>query len=159
LAPDCVKHRETALQETLVFARREKQTTKSAEGNSNSNDQVGMIFADQIAEGVADAKGEFTLRNLHPGTYRLSVTLPNSGWYVKSFTRAVNPRTNDPRVISDGVTLTNQNVSGLNVTLGEGAATIRGAVVTAEGKTVKERLLVYLVPVEKDSASNLLRYF
>jgi hypothetical protein len=159
LAADCVKHRETALQETIVFARREKQTTKSAEGNSNSNDPVAMIFADQIADAVADAKGEFTLRNLHAGTYRLSVTLPNSGWYLKAFTRAVNPRTTDSRIVSDGVTLTNQSVSGLNVTLGEGAATIRGAVVTAEGKMVKDRLLIYLVPVEKDSSSNLLRYF
>ena len=158
-AADCVKHRETALQETIVFARREKQTTKSAEGNSNSNDQVAMIFADQIADAVADAKGEFKLRNLHAGTYRLSVTLPNSGWYLKSVTRAVNPRTTDWRIVSDGVTLTNQSVSGLNLTLGEGAATIRGAVVTAEGKMVKDRLLIYLVPAEKDSSANLLGYF
>jgi len=118
-----------------------------------------MIFANQIADAVADAKGEFTLRNLHAGTYRLSITLPNSGWYVKSFTRTVNPRTTDSRLVSDGVTLSNQSVSGLNVTLSEGAATIRGAVITAEGKMVKDRLLVYFVPVEKDSASNLLRYF
>src|SRR5690349_7932098 len=158
-AAECVKHRETALQETIVFARREKQTAKSAEGNPNSNDQVAMIFANQIADAVADAKGEFTLRNLHAGTYRLNITLPNSGWYVKSFTRTVNPRTTDSRLVSDGVTLSNQSVSGLNVTLSEGAATIRGAVVTAEGKMVKDRLLVYLVPVEKDSTSNLLRYF
>ncbi len=159
LAPDCVKRRETALQETIIFARRDKQATKSEEGNSNATAQVPMIFAGQIADAVADAKGEFSLRNLHAGTYRLSVSLPSPGWYVKSLTRAVNPRTTDPRVVSDGVTLTNQSVSGLNVTLGEGAATIRGGVVTAEGKPVKDRLLVYLVPVEKDGSSNLLRYF
>ena len=154
----CVKHRETALQETIVFARREKQPAKSAEGN-NSNEQVAIIFAEQLADAVADAKGEFTLRNLHAGTYRVSVNLPSSAWYLKSLTRAVNPRTSDSRIVSDGMTLTNQSVSGLNIVLSEGAATIRGALVTSEGKPLRDRQLIYLVPGEKDSSSNLLRYF
>ena len=156
---DCVKYRESALQETIVVARRDKHPAKSAEVTNNSNEQVAMIFADQIADAVADPKGEFTLRNLHAGTYRVSVSLPSSAWYVKSFTRTLNPRTTDSRIISEGVTLTNQTVSGLNIVLSEGAATIRGAVVTADGKPLKDRQLIYLVPGEKESSPNLLRYF
>ncbi len=156
---DCVKRRDTALQETIIFARREKQSPKSGETKGSPTDQVPLMFADQTAEAVPDGKGDFTLRNLHAGIYRLNFTLPNSGWYVKSLTLALNPRTTDTRVVSEGVSLTNQTVSGLTVTLGEGAASIRGAVVTSEGKTVKDRLLVYLIPVEKENASNLLRYF
>ena len=108
---------------------------------------------------MSDAKGEFILRNLHAGVYRLSFTLPNSAWYVKTLTLGVNPRTVDARVVSEGVSLNNQAVSGLTVTLGEGAASVRGTVVTEEGKPVRDRLIIYLVPAEKDAASNLLRYF
>jgi hypothetical protein len=70
-----------------------------------------------------------------------------------------NPRNADSRIISDGITLNTQSVSGINVTISEGAALVRGTVVTAEGKPVKDRMLIYFVPAEKESASNLLRYF
>ena len=156
---DCVKRRETAFQETAIFARREKQSPKSGEPKGSPTDHVPLMFADQIADAVPDRKGDFTLRNLHAGIYHLNFTLPNSGWYLKSLTLALNPRTTDTRVISEGVSVINQTVSGLSVTLAEGAASIRGAVVSSEGKTVKDRLLVYLTPVEKENASNLLRYF
>ena len=157
-AADCVKRRETALQETVILARRERQIAKSTDTKASTN-QVPMMFADQIADTVPDAKGEFTLRNLHAGTYRLTVTLPNPSWYLKSLTLGANPRTVDTRVISEGVSLSNQTVSGLTVTLGEGAASVRGTVVTDEGKTVRDRLLIYLLPAEKDNVSNLFRYF
>ena len=158
-AADCVRRRETALQETIVFARREKQTAKSTDTKAAATNQVPMMFADQIADAVPDAKGDFTLRNLHAGTYRLTITLPNPSWYLKSLTLGANPRTVDARVVSEGVSLYNQTVSGLTVTLSEGAASVRGTVVTDEGKTVRDRLLVYLMPAEKENASNLVRYF
>jgi hypothetical protein len=153
---ECVKQRETALQETIISARRENSTAKSGAPAAN---QVPMMFANHNAEAVPDAKGDFTLRNLHAGTYRLNVTLPSSAWYLKSFTLSINPRTADSRIVSDGVLLNNQTVSGVTATLGEGAASVRGTVVTEEKKAVKDRLLIYLVPVEKENASNLLRYF
>jgi hypothetical protein len=157
---DCGKRRETVLQETIIFGQREKQTAKSADAKTNSTtEQVPLIFATQNADTVADAKGDFVLRNLHAGTYRLSITPPNAGWYVKSITMGVNPRNADSRLISDGITLNSQSVSGINVTIAEGAAFVRGTIVTAEGKPVRDRMLVYFVPAEKESASNLLRYF
>ncbi|HEV8139234.1 MAG TPA: carboxypeptidase-like regulatory domain-containing protein [Pyrinomonadaceae bacterium] len=157
-AADCVRRRETALQETIVFARREKQAAKSTDSKATAN-QVPLMFADQIADAVPDAKGEFTLRNLHAGNYRLTITLPTPSWYLKSLTLGANPRTVDARVVSEGVSLYNQTVSGLTVTISEGAASVRGTVVTDEGKAVRDRLLVYLMPAEKESASNLFRYF
>jgi hypothetical protein len=157
LTADCVKRRETALQETVISARREKQTAKSTDAKATVTNQVPLMFADQIAEAVPDAKGEFTLRNLHNGTYRLGFTLPSSGWYLKSVTQGANPRNADARIVSDGVSV-NQTVSGLNVSIAEGAASVRGTVVTDDGKPVRDRLLIYLVPGEKEN-TNLLRYF
>jgi hypothetical protein len=57
------------------------------------------------------------------------------------------------------VSVNNQTISGVTATLSEGAALLRGTVVTEEGKAVRDRLLIYLVPAEKESAANLLRYF
>ena len=156
---ECVKRRDTALQETMIFARRENQTVKSADPKVPATIQVPLMYADQLADAAGDAKGDFILRNLHAGTYRFSFTLPNSAWYLKSLSLRVNPRTADARVVSEGVSLSNQTVSGLSATLGEGAASVHGTVVTDEGKPVRDRLLIYLVPAEKDSAANLLRYF
>ncbi len=157
---DCVAPRDTALQQTIIFGRREKQTAKSTESKTNPTaDEVPLLFASQIAEAVAAAKGDFVLRNLHAGTYRLSVTLPSARWYLKSITLGASPRSADSRIISDGITLNTQSVSGINVTISEGAALVRGTVVTDEGKPVRDRMIIYFVPAEKEAASNLLRYF
>ena len=157
---ECVTHRDNALQQTVILGRRDKQAAKSVDSKSNpTTEQVPLMFSDQTTDAVADAKGDFALRNLHAGTYRLSFSLPGRGWYVKSVTQGLNPRNADVRIVSDGITLNSQSVSGLNVTLAEGAALIRGTVVTAEGKPVRDRKLVYFVPAEKENAANLLRYF
>ena len=158
-AADCVRRHETALQETIILARREKQSAKSTDTKATVTTQVPMMFAEQVGDAVPDAKGEFSLRNLHAGTYRLNITPPTPAWYLKSVTLAANPRAVDARVVSDGISLYSQTVSGLTVILSEGAASVRGTIVTDEGKSVRDRLLIYLVPAEKDSAANLLRYF
>jgi len=50
-------------------------------------------------------------------------------------------------------------VSGLVVTISEGAAGLRGRITVAEGQRLPSRTVVYLVPAEKENAPNLLRYF
>ena len=157
---ECVAPRDTALQETIIFGRRDKQSAKSADAKTNTaTEPVPLIFADQAADAVADAKGDFVLRSLHAGTYRLGVTLPGTRWYLKSLTLGTNPRNADSRIISDGITLNTQSVSGINITISEGAALVRGTLVTSEGQPVKDRMVIYFVPAEKENASNLLRYF
>ena len=157
---ECVTHRDTALQQTIIFGRREKQPAKSMNAKTDTaTDLVPLMFADQSTDAVADAKGDFVLRNLHAGTYRLGFNLPSRGWYVKSVTQGLNPRNADARIISDGITLNTQSVSGINVTISEGAALVHGTVVTSEGKPSRDRMLIYFVPAEKENASNLLRYF
>jgi hypothetical protein len=50
-------------------------------------------------------------------------------------------------------------LSGLSVTLAHGAASLSGEIVVAEGETVSEKLVVYLVPVEREKADDVLRFY
>ena len=70
-----------------------------------------------------------------------------------------NLRTADGSLSGEGIAIKNQSVSGLTITISEGAASVRGHVSAAEGQSVPAGLRVYLVPTEKESAKDVLRYF
>ena len=155
---DCVKRRATAFQETVVSVRRQKRSTKSAASEEALADAVPLNSLEQIAQDVPDAKGDFTLRNLRAGTYRVNVQLPGAAWYLRSVTLGAPTKGADWKVISDGVSV-KQSVAGLTVTISEGAAGIRGRLTVAEGQRLPARTFIYLVPAEKENATNPLRYF
>jgi hypothetical protein len=50
-------------------------------------------------------------------------------------------------------------LSGLTITIAQGAALVRGEITLAEGQTLPDKLTVYLVPVEAAQAEDPLRYF
>ena len=155
---DCVKRRATAFQETVVSVRRQKRPTKSGASEDTEAYAVPLSSLEQVAEDVPDARGDFLLRNLRAGIYRLNVQLPSAAWYFRSVTLGAATKAADSRVISDGISV-KQSVSGLTVTISEGAAGIRGRLTVAEGQRLPARTIVYLVPAEKENATNLLRYF
>ncbi|HEX5705580.1 MAG TPA: carboxypeptidase-like regulatory domain-containing protein [Pyrinomonadaceae bacterium] len=155
---DCVKRRATAFQETVVSVRRQKKPTKPGAPEDALADAVPLSALEQGAEDVPDAKGDFILRNLRAGTYRLNVQLPSAAWYFRSVALGANTKATDWKVVSEGVNV-KQSVSGLTVTISEGAAGLRGRITVAEGQRLPSRTVVYLVPAEKENALNLLRYF
>ena len=60
----------------------------------------------------------------------------------------------------DSITLkTGERVSGLTVTFTEGAASLRGRISAPEGQSLPPRMRVYLVPAERESLENTLRFF
>ncbi|MGZ5480351.1 MAG: carboxypeptidase-like regulatory domain-containing protein [Pyrinomonadaceae bacterium] len=155
---DCVKRRTTAFQETVVSVRRQKRPTKSGASEEALADAVPLSSLEQIAEDVPDTKGDFILRNLRAGTYRLNVQLPSAAWYFRSVALGPNTKATDWKVISDGVRV-KQSVSGLTLTISEGAAGLGGRITVAEGQRLPSRTVLYLLPAEKENATNLLRYF
>jgi len=159
-AADCVKRRESAIAETLIAIRRQKAAKPNdPKSAAPAVDQTPLQFAEQSAEAVPDDKGEFAMRNLHAGIYRLNVQMPSAAWYLRSIALGADVRALDPSLISEGITLKNQSVSGLTVTLSEGAAGLRGRVTAGEGQRLPAPLMIYLVPAEKENANNLLRFF
>ena len=161
----CGKRRETAAQETIVFGRRyepEKKTNVAAK--TTPLPEVSLSAINHVSVGVADAKGSFTLRNLPSGSYRIDPSPPASGWYVKSIAvgaaQTATARAASLLVARDGLALrSGERVSGLTVTIAEGAASFRGRVTAAEGQSLPANLRVYLVPAEKDSVGDVLRFF
>jgi hypothetical protein len=109
-------------------------------------------------------KASFTLKNLPPGSYRIDPRPPASGWYVRSIaireTETVAARAASSVVARDGIVLkSGERVSGLIVTITEVAASIRGRISVAAGQILPPRMRLYLVPAERDSSENLLRFF
>jgi hypothetical protein len=164
---DCLKRRSTATQETVITARRYIQETKpparQAARAQTAAAEVPLSFVNQMADAVLDAKGDFILRNLQAGAYRIDPQLPEAGWYLRSIaigTPATMAKPSDPNVPRDGITLkSGERVTGLTVTITEGAGGLRGHISVAEGQRVPVGLRVYLVPAERDNAENVLRFF
>jgi hypothetical protein len=155
---DCVKRRATAFQETVVTVRRQKRSPKSGASEEPVADGGPLSSLEQVADEVPDAKGDFRLRNLRAGVYRVSVQLPSAAWYLRSVTLGPATKATDSKVIGDGIGV-KQSVSGLTITISEGAAGLRGRLTVAEGQRLPSRTIVYLVPAEKENATNLLRHF
>jgi len=163
---DCVKRRASALQETVINVRRFKSESNTSTGKSTKTDpvlEIPLAAANQAADGVPDAKGDFLTRNLRRGVYRVDSQLPGAGWYLRSITIGTPTTTakpSDPNVPRDGISLKpGEKVSGLTVTLAEGAARLRGHISVAEGQRGPAGLRVYLVPAERENAENVLKFF
>jgi hypothetical protein len=161
----CAKRRETASRETIIFARRYEPETKPA-GNATSKTptlpEVPLSLTNSVSESVPDAKRTFTMRNLESGSYRIDPRAPARGWYVRSI--AIGPaqtaRNSNLAVARDGITLrSGEHLSGLIVTITEGAAGLRGHLTAPEGQRVPAGLRIYLVPAERESVENVLRFF
>lgn len=110
-----------------------------------------------------DPQGNFTIRNLVSSQYYFLARSPARSWYLKSI--AMSPpataRARKPSDLSRVWTTVKagDRLSGLIVTLAQGAASLEGQVVVSEGETKPEKLLVYLVPSEREAADELLRFY
>ena len=162
---DCAERREVAAQETIVFGRRYEPEKKiDATTKAAPLADVSLSSTNYVGLGVADAKGNFTLRNLPPGTYRIDPRAPASGWYLRSISsgaaQTAAARNSTPPIARDGITVkTGERVSGLTVTFAEGAASLRGRISAPEGQNLPPRMSVYLVPTEREASENVLRFF
>jgi hypothetical protein len=157
----CGKRRETAAQETIVFGRRHEPEKKA---KAAPLADISLSASNHVSTGVGDARGSFTLRNLLPGSYQIETRPPASGWYVRSMTvgatQPTSARAASPVVPRDGINVkSGERVSGLTVAITEGAASIRGRISVVAGQSLPPSLRLYLVPAERDSSENLLRFF
>ncbi len=134
--------------------------------------------------GQLNDKGEFSLRNLDATRYRLDIKLPSENWYL----RAINLPANAARATQTGPTATSaqppaatpaatppaastgaavwqgtltiksgDSISGVSIMVGQDAAVLRGRA-GPEGGVIREGTTVYLVPVDREHANNVLRY-
>ena len=145
----CEAKREFFLSEAIVTPRRDNANEKE--------DQTNTGFSPPLF-GVPDDKGEFSIRGLKAGRYRLMPQLPDENWFLKAVKS--KPAGNTPATDfgSNGIPLkAGERLSGVSVTIANGAAGLKGKVTTAGGKPPAQ-VRVYLLPAEADSRDDLLRF-
>lgn len=150
--PECQGKRAPSFAETLVQLQRPEKDGEDADG----------IFVGLIGGSASpDANGVLTWRNVMPGRYRFEPRFYARYWYLKSITTKTSgakPQTID---VAGNWTIakSGDQLTGLTITLAEGAASIRGRLALAEGAVVQPATMVYLVPAETDKATDVLRFF
>jgi hypothetical protein len=159
---DCKRERSSALEEIILTARRDEK---------EPDDEGILSFLRRIPTTPND-KGEFKLSNLRRGLHRLDIQLPGDDWYVRAITMPNVTATattaagakaagvqSKPAMPGAFTVKQGERVAGLAVSIGQGAASLRGRVAAAgEGVNLPARLRVYLVPTEQERATDLLRY-
>jgi len=145
---DCQITRRGVVDEVRVNTLREEQDT----------------FTPGVYEMSPESNRTFSFSDLSPGRYRLATQLPSDHWYVKALTvppSATAPKTPAPKpsdVSKSGLSLkSGEQLTGLTLTLAEGAAGLTGHIVTAPGKSLPSRVRVHLIPAE--TADDVLRYY
>jgi hypothetical protein len=157
-AAECKNKRQPLLSETALMARRSDKNTPK--------DQ--LAFPNFFAQSTPGKSGEFALRNLAAGQFKLSVRFFAKYWYLRSIVREIPgpppPRTGltnrQTDLARNGINLKfGERLSGVTITLAAGAASLRGLVKLADGVSVPARFYLHLVPAEKENADDVLRFF
>ncbi|HEY7180973.1 MAG TPA: hypothetical protein VIC84_06125, partial [Blastocatellia bacterium] len=120
-----------------------------------------LLYLSGAMGGAPDEKGEFTLRGLAAGRFRIKADLPDDGWYIRAITQPASgaaKKTVD--AARNGIVVkAGEKLSGVEVAIAEGAASLNGRVVPAnEGARLPSRLRVHLIPAEASAADDILRY-
>ena len=141
---ECQGKRAPLFAETLVQLQRPEKEIEDEDGI-----YVGLLG------GVAspDASGVLVWRNVMPGRYRFEPRYYARYWYLKSI--VINTSGAKPQKIDAAASWTSaksgDQLTGVTITLAEGAASIRGH--------VQPGSVFYLIPAEPDKATDVLRFF
>jgi hypothetical protein len=153
----CEDESKYGIEEILLSARRDDK--------GGGATQITQFFSNDVSIGD---NGDFTIRYLMAGRYRFESSLPSGNWYMKSITpksaaparRTAAKSPGEVDIGRAGITIkAGEKLTGLTVTVSEGAASLRGKVVAeAEGSLIPHRLRIHLVPAETAAAHDALRY-
>jgi hypothetical protein len=106
------------------------------------------------------------MKSLGAGRYRIISNLPGENWYLRAITQPVPGQAKGRVDISrTGITVKrSEKLSGIEIVLTEGAASISGRIVYPTDLQTKtkniplSRYRVHLIPAESAAAENILRY-
>jgi carboxypeptidase family protein len=148
---ECTDKQRPVFTETSVFAWHKVQEPRK--------DRARFIWS--LGQPVrADAEGNVKLRNLAAGEYRFVTQFSAKDWYLRSISFVATPPTKPVDAMKTWTSVkAGDRLSGLTVTLAQGAASLSGEIVAREGETVPEKSVVYLVPVGREKADDVLRFY
>lgn len=158
-APECKGKRRPLFGETVVGPYHNEKVA--------AKDQPQFIWG-MGGPVLPNQQGDFVMHNLAPGEYRFTTRPMAKYWYLKSMSwpaSAVPPAkatlANRPIDAARNWTILKpgDRLSGLTITIAEGAASLHGQINLAEGQKLPPKLFVYLVPAEREKADDVLRFF
>jgi hypothetical protein len=143
---DCRDKRRPQLAETLVYTDREEKPVEL------------MFERNVLAIASPTRDGSFRLGSLAPGQYSFSTRFFAKYWYLDSI--SIGPPAGSKALVIDAAknwtTLKlGDRLTGLNIKLAEGAASLRGKT----ARPVTEALVFYLVPADREKSGDALRYY
>ncbi len=146
----CESSRDSFLDE-LIFQAKPSDTTQKTS-------TISSIYGNSSIA-APDDKGVFAINGLKAGRHFIESQLPDEHWFVKSILLPSAPASTPAarEAGRNGITLkAGEKISGLSVTLAEGAAGLKGKV-TATGK-LPSRLRIHLLPAEAEAKDDVLRF-
>lgn len=154
---ECTEKERLPFQQTMVIAAHNE--TAAAKRTPQSVWSMG-------GPQVPNAEGNFVLERLVAGEYFFATRLHARSWYLRSVV-LTPPAAPGAKAAPKPVDVTRvwtklkpgDKVSGLTLTLGHGAGSLRGQLEVGEGQEAPRRSIVYLVPAERERADDVLRYF
>ena len=104
-------------------------------------------------------EGKLTFSGLAASEYYFTVRFSSKQWFLRSVA-FVSPNTKPVDATRTWtIVKPGDQLSGLTFTLAQGAGSVRGEITLAEGRTLPEKLVAYLIPAEPEKAEEVLRYF
>ena len=151
--PECQNKRQPAFTETMISLVQNRKDPEI--------DQLALMRA-VVGASMPDKDGAFVVKNLRAGQYILSPRFFARYWYLKSMSLPGPTESTTAKgaalakdVAKNWTTLkTGDRLTGLTITLSEGAGSIRGKLEKNEAG-----VRVYVVPSERDKVDDPLRYF
>ena len=154
-APECTDKSRPVFTETFVSAWHKEQEP--------ARDRARFVWS--LGGAVkADAQGNVVLRNLAAGEYRFVTQVSAKEWYLRSISFVTSGGKTPPAKPTDATKTWTRvkpgdRLAGLTITFAQGAASLTGEIESGENETIPEKLVVYLVPAEREKADDVLRYY
>jgi carboxypeptidase family protein len=154
---ECAGKRRPLLSEIMISAQQHK-----------GNGLLPIVFQRTIASATPETDGSISWKNLLPGHYSFAPRFFARYWYLQSIilttlgAASAKSALSNQKVdaVKNWTTLKpGERLTGLTITLAEGAGSIRGRLAVPESTTPPAKLNVYLVPAEKEKSEDVLRYF
>src|SRR5690349_18284696 len=148
--PECTDKSQPQFQETSVIAWQ-----RVSEGAKKKPQFVWRAGGPERP----NAEGKLRFSEIAASEYYFTVRFSSQQWFLQSI--AFVPANGKPADATRTWTMVKpgDQLSGLTLTLAQGAGSVRGEMTLAEGQTLPEKLVAYLIPAEPEKAEEVLRYF
>lgn len=153
LRAKCDEKKQITTEETIIYARADDKDTMK---------RRSPPFWVYPLRSAINEKGEFYINDTEAGRFYMGAAPLDDALYIRAVTLAASAQSSAPiDAAKSGVSIKQgARITGLTITTAEGAANLSGQITpAAEGARLPDGIRVHLIPAEKESAENVLRFY